>query len=221
MSDAWANAVVKVVQDWVAERPELRDLVDCLNCSAVEGAVRFPLRDMIPIPASVDGEGQGEWGDWGGYHGMPLTRVRAAVTAKGMMRGPRQVMKKWGICFATKWFAKSYAPPGVLGRNARIRVQCLVELRVRRRNLIAQLAGKQQYLAKEHWVEMAALLFVPWKGSEPRQSQFYSGLDSDIPELPVFNVRKDHPLFQTWDAPSAAFAAEMSAGNPAMHQAMV
>ena len=217
----------ETLRRWLAERPHLKSLVDIARCIVgQEGSVCFPLQGMWPAEPQLDQSPYGQVLEGDGeilYHGCAPTRLQAILSSTRLVRGHRAAAGKYGV-FAAKGFGQAllYAPPGHLTTRAgEGPMQCVFKLRAFRRSRVKQLAGFQ-YILRENWVQLEALLVKPWTQGPltVNPKLFYTRLD-DM-ELPPNDPVQNRPFFCTWekapqdfvDAPNASLERKRPAQRP-------
>ena len=202
-TENWWQHISKALRRWLSERPHMQKYVDVdgLEVPPPGDCVRFPLRGMWPAEPGLDKSPFGNWHDGNGivvYHGCAVTRLQSILSSTRLVRGHRSVAGKHGPCAAAELgTALKYAPPACLSAFAGEQpVQCAFQIRALRSLRVKQLAGKQ-YVLRENWCELEALIITPWDREFPhRQKDFHTKPDKS--ELPPNEPVQNWPFFNTW-----------------------
>ena len=200
----WLQHICEALRRWLLERPHIQKYVDVdgLEVQSCGRCVVFPLRGMWRAESYLDESRVGENHAGDGielYHGCAVTRLQSILSSTRLVRGGRSVESKNGVCGAELLDkAFSYAPPGCLTAFAGERpVQCVFRLIAYRTLRVKQLKGCRQYILRENWFQLEALVFKHWDQELPPQSRDFH-TKADESEVPPNDPVQNWSFFKTW-----------------------
>ena len=167
----------------------------------------LPVQGALPAEPGCDADGAGEPGDMMVYHGTSLKLVQRMLTAGRMIRGTRYVQNKFGVCAAERTAkAFEYSRPKHLIDG--VLMQVVVRLRAFRMKKISDSpTSGRQFIMRERWCQIEALLFRPWRLLRAPRAVDYYAAGVEWEACTVKPIR-DAPFFGTWCEPPADFWAE-------------
>ena len=203
-TEDWWQHICKALRRWLSERPTMQKYVDVdgLEVPPPGECVLFPLRGMWSAEPYLDASQYGEKLGGNGvvlFHGCAVTRLQSILSSTRLVRGGRSAQGNHGVCAAELLEkALSYAPPACLTAFAGERpVQCVFQLKAYRSSRIKQLRGCRQYILRENWCQLEALIITPWDQEfPPRQRNFHTKADAS--ELPPNEPVQNWSFFSTW-----------------------
>ena len=201
--NGWQH-ICEALRRWLSERPHIQKYVDVdgLEVSSSGECFVFPLRGMWRAESYLDESQHGAKHGGDGielYHGCAVTRLQPILCSTRLVRGGRGVESKKGVCGAELLDkALFYAPPGCLTAFAGERaVQCVFRLRAYRSLRAKQLKGCKQYILRENWCQLEALVLKPWDQEFPHQQRDFH-TKADESELPPNEPVQNWSFFKTW-----------------------
>jgi hypothetical protein len=204
-TENWWQHICKALRRWLSARPHMQKYVDVdgLEVPPPGDCVVFPLNGMWSAEPYLDASQYGEKLGGNGvvlHHGCAVTRLQSILSSTRLVRGGRGVDSKKGV-YAAETLEKAlcYAPPACLTAFAGERpVQCVFRLRAYRSLRIKRLKGCRQYILRENWCQLEALIITPWdREFPPRPKDFHTKADEI--ELPPNEPVQNWSFFKTWD----------------------